>query len=86
MYLPLFLLVPCKTWRFQVDHVRTLVFLSMGSTDFKNTVCLLLKFWRPGINLVVMKCKIDCTSDVINDSNKLFGINTLPLNEGLRPE
>ena len=28
----------------------SLWFLSMGSTDVKNTVCLLLKCWPPGIN------------------------------------
>ena len=38
------LLVPCKTWCFQVNVIR------IGSTDVKNTVCLLLKFCRPSIN------------------------------------
>ena len=42
---PLFLLVPCKTWYFQVDvHSGCLCSLSIGFTGRKNTVCRLLKF------------------------------------------
>ena len=54
MFLPCCMHVPCKTRRFQVDRVRMLLFLSMGSTSRKNTVCLLLKFWPPGINPELM--------------------------------
>ena len=49
MFLPLFLLVPCETRCFQVNFVRISVFLVIGSTSVKNTVCLLLKFCPPGI-------------------------------------
>ena len=37
----------------------SLCFLSMGSTSRKNTVCLLLKCWPPGINPeLMMECKL----------------------------
>ena len=37
----------------------SLWFLSMGSTNRKNTVCRLLKFWPPGINPeLMMECKL----------------------------
>ena len=38
---------------------RCLRSLSKGSTNRKNTVCLLLKIWRPGINLeLMMECRL----------------------------
>ena len=60
MSFPRFLFVPCKTWFGQVKLVRIFVFLSMGFTAVKNTVCLsLLKFCPSGINPeFVMECEL----------------------------
>ena len=90
MFLPCCMHVPCKTRRFQVDRVRMLLFLSMGSTGRKNTVCLLLKFWPPGINPeLMMECKLIAHPMWWKYSKKSLGINALSCNEGsmrLRPE
>ena len=58
MFLPCFVHGLCKTRCFRVDRVRILLVLSTGSTNRKNTVCLLLKFWPPSINPeLMMECK-----------------------------
>ena len=60
--LPLFLLVPCKTWFGQIKLFWIFVFLVHGihNRKVKNTVCLSLpKFCPPGINPeFVMECKL----------------------------
>ena len=51
MFLPRFLLVPCTRRGASKSVVSgSLYSLFMGSTDVKNTVCLLLKICPPGIN------------------------------------
>ena len=55
MFLPLILLVACGT---RCILFGSLCSLFIGSTDVKNTVCLLLKFCPPGINPeLMMECK-----------------------------
>ena len=63
-----FCLYHAKRGSFRSILFGSLCSLFIGSTDVKNTVCLLLKFCPPGINPeFVMECKlIDCTSNVIN--------------------
>ena len=59
MFLPCFMHVLCKTRCTQVVCVKSLCSLSIRSTSRKNTVCLLLKFWPPGINpQLMMECKL----------------------------
>ena len=59
MFLPCFVHVLCKTRCFQVDHVRILMFFVHRIHRQKNTVCLLLKFWPPGVNPeLMMECKL----------------------------
>ena len=56
--------------------------LFIGCTDVKNTVCLLLKFCRPGINPeFMMECKLIAHPMWWMYSKKSFGIDTLSCNE-----
>ena len=61
MFLPCFVHVLCKTRYVQVNLVRILVTFvpRINSPSTKNTVCLLLKFWPPGINPeLMMECEL----------------------------
>ena len=68
----------------------SLWFLSTGFTSRKNTVCLLLKFWPPGIKPeLMMECQLIAHPTWWMYLKTPSGIMTLSCNEGsirLRPE
>ena len=90
MFLPLFLIVPSKTWCFQVNVIRTFVFFvhrTQRRKEYRQSFAQILSSRYQ--SWICDGMSIDCTSDVTMYAKKLFGINTLSCNEGsmgLRPE
>ena len=55
------------TWYIQVNLFRIFVPLSLGSIGQKKTVCLLLEFWPPDLNpMLMIGMKIKRTSNMVN--------------------